>query len=73
MAHGSYRIKLVQYCKRDNVIAAYAAAAHPVEGEVVWYRDKRFIVAAVSHVLRTTVDGNGETNFLDFVEVEVMR
>lgn len=73
MAHGTYRIKLVKYCKRNEVIAEYAAPMHPVKGEVVWHRDKKYIVAQTSHILSTLDAGNSqECHRLDFVEVEVM-
>lgn len=72
MAHGMYRIKVVKWCKRQEVIFQYAACAHPQKDEVIWYRDKQYVVGSVAHITKTSIDGNGETTSLDFVELEVL-
>lgn len=70
--HGKYKIRVVKYCKRHEKLFEYSAAVHPDKNQVLWHRDQQLIVASVAHILKTTVDGNGETISLDFVEVEVM-
>lgn len=64
-----YRIKVKNL--RGEPLFDYYAPTHPKESEVVYYRDKRHIVCLVGHVLKTTVDGNGESTTLDFIELEV--
>jgi len=64
-----YRIKVKSL--RGEDLFTYYAPAHPKEGEVIYYRDKRYIVSLVGHVLKTTVDGNGENTTLDYIELEV--
>lgn len=73
MAHGMYKIKVVKWCKRQEVIFQYAACTHPKKDETIWYRDQRYIVGSVAHITKSVIDGNGETIMLDFVEIEVLR
>lgn len=65
----TYRIKVKSL--RGEAMFEYYAPTHPQESEVVYYRDKHYIVCLVGHVLKTTVDGNGESTTLDFIELEV--
>jgi signal peptidase I len=51
----------------------YVASTHPTVGEMIYYRDRRYKVVEVGHVLRTSFDGNGETNSLDQVELIVTQ
>lgn len=64
-----YRIKVKNL--RGEALFDYYAPTHPKEAERVYYRDKTYRVAYVGHVLKTTVDGNGESTTLDFIELEV--
>lgn len=64
-----YRMKAIDL--RGNPLFDYYAPTHPKQGEVVYHRDKRYIVSLVGHVLKTTIDGNGETTTLDYIELEV--
>ena len=64
-----YKIKVKSL--RGEDLFQYYAPTHPEESEIVYHRDKRYIVCQVGHVLKTTVDGNGESTTLDFIELEV--
>lgn len=66
----SYRINI---CPTDNTPSfKYNAEVHPIVGELVYYRDKRFKVDSVGHIIGAAFHIVGETNSLDFVEVAVI-
>ena len=64
-----YRIKAKTM--KGELLFEYYAPTHPNERERVYYRDKTYAVYWVGHVLKTTVDGNGESTTLDYIELEV--
>lgn len=69
-----YRIKIVEFCKRQQVIITYSADTHPKKDETIWIRDQQYIVASVAHVICTLDVGSpAEVNKLHFVEIEVLR
>ena len=50
----------------------YYAPIHPAKDERLYFRDKTYVVCWVCHILKTTIDGNGESTTLDYVELEVV-
>lgn len=69
-----YRVRVVRYCKRNEVIVSYDAPTHPITHDSVYYQGVRYIVACVSHVVGITDPGTyNESRKLNFVEVEVME
>lgn len=66
----SYRINIVP---TDNTPSfKYTAISHPAIGELVYYRDKRFKVDSVGHIIGSCFHIAGETNALEYVEVTVI-
>lgn len=50
----------------------YVGKAHPQVGESIHHNENHYIVTDVAHILRKVVDGNGITNMLELVEVQVV-
>ncbi|ATN92834.1 hypothetical protein QGX11_gp071 [Pseudomonas phage PPSC2] len=68
-----YKIRVTKWCKPKEVLFEYDSPITPVKGDVIWYRDKAYSVGLVSYILTTSVRHDSETNYLSYIEVQVIR
>lgn len=68
-----YKIRVTKWCKPQEVLFEYDAPIIPSKGDVIWYRDKSYSVGLVSYILTSSQQSQGEYNYLDYIEVQVIR
>lgn len=68
-----YKIRVTKWCKPQEVLFEYASPIPPNKGDVIWYRDKSYSVGLVSYILTSSQQSQGEYNYLDYIEVQVIR
>lgn len=70
----TFKIKLVKFCKRDEVLGTYESSALPRNGEVFEINGSKYVVSSVRHVV-VTLDKGGyhEKEHLSHVEVELLK
>lgn len=68
----SYRIKVVKFCKRNEVLFSYQAETHPSKGDALEIGGRSYSVGFVRNVLVTVDKGTADERVkLSHVEVEV--
>jgi hypothetical protein len=68
-----YNIRVTKWCKPKEILFEYSSPIPPSKGDVIWYRGKAFSVGLVSYILTSSQQQVGEYNYLDYIEVQVIR
>lgn len=66
-----YTIKVLHPHSRESLLYEYSSIVHPLEGEIIQWKDVQYLVENVMHIMKTEEDSRGKYTSLDYVLIVV--